>query len=511
MNHIRLGCRITKASTPDLNLGTVNNSIMTPSREKKDLVVFWIILVLLTLLSPLRQFAQNSYHVNTRNGKTTVRVNNRMTKFTLEYEGDITVSDDDKDIVDISRGGYIEISKSAFGSKRRIVIESTGSGGLDKAYFVGSRKQAFEPEGKKWLAEVLPEVVRTTTFAATSRVDRFYRKGGVASVLDEIEELESDYVRRHYFDLLLDKGLSGQEVVQTIEAAGELMGSDHYLAEFLKGNQQDFLSNAQTTTAFLNAAKSLGSDHYMTEVLKRAIDDSDVSDAQLVQLFEVAEDIASDHYLSVLLKKVIDERRLSTQTVNELIRLTGEISSDHYKTEVLRRALSEEDLSESNYNAFIESLDDIASDHYSMQVINDLLEEDLDSESLSKILELVEENVSSDHYAHEIMKKVIQEQELTGKSLETFIEGLESINSDHYLMEVIKRFGANRSLTESQMLKILEATKNISSDHYHASTLVILAPRVRALGGRVVSAYREAAKSIGSDTYYGKALKALDR
>ena len=484
---------------------------MTPTREKQDLVVFWIILIILILLSPLRQFAQNSYHVNTRNGKTTIKVNNRLSKFTLEFEGDIRVSDDDRDIVSISRGGYFEVSKSAFGSKRRIVIESDGSGGLDKAYFVGSRRQAFEPEGKKWLAEVLPEVVRTTTFAAASRVDRFYRKGGTEAVIDEIEELESEYVRRHYFDLLLEKDLSGQEVVKTIEAAGELIGSDHYLSEFLKGNQRAFLKSEQTTSAFLRAAKSIGSDHYMTEVLKRAIDDSDVSEAQMIQVLEVAEDIGSDHYLSVLLKKVIDERKLSTRTVNELIRLTGEIASDHYKTEVLRRALSEEDLTESNYNAFIESLDDIASDHYSMEVIKDLLEEDLDSESLSKVLELVDENVSSDHYAHEIMKKVIREHDLTGQSLDAFIEALESINSDHYLSEVIKNFASDRSLTEGQMLQILKATEGINSDHYLANALSSLAPRVRALGGKAITAYREAARSINSETYYGRALKALDQ
>ena len=54
--------------------------------------------------------------MNTSNGKSKIHFstdNNR--DFKIEYEGDIKISDDDKDIVAISRGGYIEIKKSSFG------------------------------------------------------------------------------------------------------------------------------------------------------------------------------------------------------------------------------------------------------------------------------------------------------------------------------------------------------------------------------------------------------------
>ncbi len=483
---------------------------MNPSREKRDLIVFGILLLILLLLSPVKQFAQNSYSVNTSNGKTTVKVNNRNNKFVLVYEGEIQVADDDKDIVGISRGGYLEITKSAFGSKRKIKIESVG-GQLEKSYYVGSRKQSFSPEGQKWLAEVLPEVLRTTTLAAESRVDRFYRRGGVSAVLEEIEELESDYVGTHYINILLEKDLSSSEMAEVIETAGEVIDSDHYLASILKENQREFLGNDQTTSAYIKAARSIGSDHYLTEVLRRAVDDSDISDSQMGDLLEAAESIGSDHYLSELMKDILDERDLSPQVISQLMVLSDEIASDHYKSTVLRKALDRQDLNEEAYGAFIETLDDIASDHYVKEVIYDLLDEQLDPASLRKVLELVDDNIGSDHYAHEILKKVIREQNLSGQNLDSFIDALDEISSDHYATEVIKSFANGRSISESQMLKILDASESIGSDHYHTTVLVALAPKVKAMSSRVREAYREAAKNINSDTYYGKALKALDR
>src|SRR5687768_13320528 len=48
--------------------------------------------------------------------------------FKIEMRGKIELSDDDKDIKSISDDGYLEISKTVFGSKRSIVIESLGGG-----------------------------------------------------------------------------------------------------------------------------------------------------------------------------------------------------------------------------------------------------------------------------------------------------------------------------------------------------------------------------------------------
>ena len=57
---------------------------------------------------------------------------------------------------------------------------------------------------------------------------------------------------------------------------------------------------------------------------------------------------------------------------------------------------------------------------------------------------------------------------------------------------------------------LLKAAANLSSDHYLTESLVALSDKVNAMGSEAKNAYRAAAKNISSDTYYGKAMKALD-
>ena len=112
-----------------------------------------------------------------------------LSSFNVETRGKIELSDDDKDIKSMSPDGYLEITKTVFGSKRTIVVSPQGNG-LKREYYEGRTAVAFEPEGRKWLSEILPEILRSTTIGAESRVNRFYKQGGTKGVLDEITKLE---------------------------------------------------------------------------------------------------------------------------------------------------------------------------------------------------------------------------------------------------------------------------------------------------------------------------------
>jgi hypothetical protein len=132
--------------------------------------------------------------------------------FNVEYRGKVEIADDDTDIKGLSEDGYVEISKTVFGSKRSIIIESLGGGQLKKEYYEGRTKKSWEPDGRAWLREILPTVVRTTALGAESRINRYYAKGGVPAVMTEISRLQGDYVRSQYGALLLAKNFPNNEL-----------------------------------------------------------------------------------------------------------------------------------------------------------------------------------------------------------------------------------------------------------------------------------------------------------
>ena len=60
-------------------------------------------------------------------------------------------------------------------------------------------------------------------------------------------------------------------------------------------------------------------------------------------------------------------------------------------------------------------------------------------------------------------------------------------------------------------MAIIQASSNIDSDHYITEVLVDMAPKIKAANdSSLKEAYRLAAKKIDSETYYGRALRAIE-
>lgn len=470
------------------------------------------LLLVALVLAPENSQAQSKntmVNVSNRNGKTTISVKNgKRHSFSLEYEGEITLSDDDKDVIAISDGGYMEIKKSAFGSRRRIFMEADNNGRLIKKYYIGSSEEPFANEGKAWLAEVLPDVLRSSTLAAKQRVDRFYAKGGTSAVLREVGLMDSDYVKSAYIKLLLDKNLKNGDLISILKLVGSDINSDHHQAQILKHNTKAFLTSEATTGAYIEATGQINSDHHQSDVLKKSIRDGNISEAQMKSLFAITKNINSDHHKASVLKEVMKSRSLNTENIELLISASRDINSDHHKAQVLKTALATAELSKSGYSAFLSSMSDINSDHHCASILTELLDNKLDSSSLEELLQLAHDNMSSDHHQATVLKKVVQKQTLEGENITVLLRALKGMSSDVHQSSVFRELSKER-LSDGELTQVLDATKSIGSDHHQSTTLISFAPAVRNGGNAIKEAYREACNSISSELHYGKALRAI--
>ena len=482
--------------------------------DHRKWTVFWLVFLGLLFLIPLKNFGQTStskvknWLFNT--GKTTVEHKDSGVGIKIEYEGEIYLSEDEKDITSISKGGYIHITKSGFGSKRRIKIETDRKGNLVKEYYVGRSKKNFYPEGKEFLEEILPEILNTTTIGAESRVNRYYNEGGVPLVLRKVEDLESDHVRVAYFQLLLNKEIQNDEYSKIVKTAGETISSDHYLSEILMHNHMACFSDDSMVSAFIEACESIESDHYVTEVLKTVIHNRDVSDEQVSKIIDVSENINSDHYLSVVLLDMLDEREMNASNISHIVQLTDDIDSDHYKSEVLKEVMSHKDLSNETVKYINETIKDIGSDHYMTEIILHMSSKNLDDGSIASLIEMLGENINSDHYLTTSLNDIMDNSNFNNQSFNATIEAMENINSDHYYLTVWAELAERRNLSEDQVIELLDVTDNINSDSYLTDALIEISDIVNDLGGKTKTAYKKAADGINSESYYGKAIKALD-
>ncbi|MBL6445330.1 hypothetical protein JMN32_03360 [Fulvivirga sp. 29W222] len=439
-----------------------------------------------------------------------ISTSNGLHSFNIEYKGQIEVTDDDKDVKSISPGGYLEISKTTFGSRRSLLIEATSSG-LRKEYYEGRTKTDYNPDGKKWLAEILPEVVRSTGIAAESRINRFYRQGGVDAVMDEISRLESDHVRSIYGKLLLKKDeLSNSDRISAVKGLSKEIHSDYYLSEMLKDNSAIFLKHDQTAEAYFEAVGGIGSDYYSAIVLKDALREHQTSAASISKIMKASRNIGSDYYQTTVLSNVLEQENIEGPVLAEIIYTSKNIGSDYYQTQVLSKALEKRELSDESFITILDAISDVSSDYYMATVFTKLLDNKLHDNVNTKLIILVDEKMSSDYYASSVLSKLASEQDLNDQSLEQLASAISKLNSSNYAAEVISKAAESKNMSKAKLLPLIKAAGSISSDYYASSALQALAPHVKAAGKEVKDAYRVAAKKINSDTYYGQAIRAID-
>ncbi len=449
-----------------------------------------------------------TYSSSNKSTKVSFNRSNGISSFNVEMRGKIDVTDDDKDIKSISADGYLEISKVTFGAKRSIVITPEG-GSIKREYYEGREKIAFDPEGKKWLGEILPELVRSSTIAAESRVNRYYKQGGVNGVLEEIGRLDGSYTKAHYANLLMKLNVPVKEYANVIAKISEGMDSDHYLTEFLEKNMSKFLQSKEASDALFQACGKMESDHYKTQVIKAALQNQTPSPEAMKSLLQTAGNMESDHYITEVLSALLRQQNLTDATIGEMINTTKKIESDHYRTVVLKKALSKPGLSAASFQRVLESIQDIESDHYKTEVLTSLLSNKLTDEMDLTVLQLAT-TLESDHYMSVVLGEVLKRQDLSDEAFKKLVEVAGSSDSDHYSSTVLQQAMQVPNLSEAKVISVIQAAGNIDSDHYITEVLLDAGPKVKTGSAALKDAYRATAKRIDSETYYGRAMRAID-
>ena len=113
---------------------------------KKKVLAYLVIIMFMVV--PNKNYSQvnlgwskSSYRIHNGpfGGESSIKIKNKGSSFNFKYDGELVVSDDDKEVTSIADGGFLEIEKSSFGNKRRVLIEADREGNLTRKYFMGTR------------------------------------------------------------------------------------------------------------------------------------------------------------------------------------------------------------------------------------------------------------------------------------------------------------------------------------------------------------------------------------
>ena len=284
-------------------------------------------------------------------------------KFEVNYRGDIEFTDDDSDVSRMSPGGYLRIKDGRrFGTDNSVEFRAGSGGAIERRFWVSGRERPFDPEGRKWLAEVLPKFIRQSGIGAKSRVARFMKSGGAAAVLAEISRIEGSWGKRVYFTELFNQpGLSGATIQQALAQAGREVDSDFELASLLISSNRLVTDDGARRT-YLEAARTIGSDFELRRVLSSIVKAGPMTPAIAASVLDTSGSIDSDFEQASLLVEFAARQPLDGPAGAAFFKALAGVSSSFEHNRVLKAVLQRTDLSEPVRVAALESGAAIESD-----------------------------------------------------------------------------------------------------------------------------------------------------
>ena len=392
-------------------------------------------LLILVFLNYQQACTQNT-RVKVKNNKASYNYSGKDGRTSFSYKGKIALSDDEKSIQSISPNGFLEYKVG----KKSLYITSGSKGALSYIYKVNGREQAFEPEGKAFLASAVQDMINHG-IGAEARVQRLYSQGGTNQVLGAIDKLKSDFVKSKYFKLLFtQQGLSSQAVAKSLEKVGTFMNSDFEISKTLKNTPDNFLKDENVSEAYLKSVKTMSSDFEKSKALKYLVANSNSS--QILQNSILAtQNISSDFEQAKVLKAILSQPNLDNNHINYVLEASKKLSSDFESAKVLTYVLGKTQMNQENFTNFLNASDGISSDFEKSKVfMSALSKEKLNQEGFKGLLDRVTK-MSSDFEKSKVMVAIARQlPEGNDQLREAYFKSAKSISSDFEYGKVMRAY-----------------------------------------------------------------------
>jgi beta-lactamase regulating signal transducer with metallopeptidase domain len=427
----------------------------------------------------------------------------------LHAEGEIKFNAEATEIQSISSGGQFEVNLRQDDTLKQVKVTPSASG-LQYVYKVNGKQEPFEGEAKAWFAQFLLALERSTGFSADARVPALLAKGGPNAVLDEISNLQSDYVRGVYFRKLLEQPKLPAPVIQrVIKQAGEQINSDYEMARVLMTVSKQYdLPDEASRTAFLTAANKLKSDYEHSRVLIELLRRPNISKENVSMALNSAGTIQSDYEKSRILLSLLDQKAFDQSQLDFYLKLVSSIHSDYEKSRDLLAPMQKYKLTADQTNRIMDATSGIGSDYEKSRLLLGLAKQGkFDEAQMSNYLKVVD-SMKSDYERSRSLLELMQNNNLSSASMTKAIQNMSKAGSDYEKSRVLTTLLKANKLDESQMNTYLGVTDSMSSDYERSRCLIALMDHNK-LSNDSVGKVLNGATRITSDYEKGRVLSTV--
>lgn len=294
---------------------------------------------------------------------------NGSDRLQVQYEGEFEFTDDDTEIRRMEPGGFLRIKEGGWFSGRSVEFRADANGTISRRFWNVNVEKPFEPEGRQWLAQVLPRFIRQSGLGARARVQRILKTNGPAGVLAEISRIDGSWAKRVYFAELLKTPLDAATARQALVQAGREIEGDYELATLLISASDKLLVDEATRSAYFDAARTIESDYEMRRVYSAALERGPVSPAVMAGILDASRSLGSDYEQASLLLQITKLQPLEGPVKGPFFAAVDTIASDYERGRVLRSVAERDDLSPDVLLSLLRATKGIKGDYETAQVL----------------------------------------------------------------------------------------------------------------------------------------------
>jgi hypothetical protein len=349
----------------------------------------------------------------------------------VNSEGDVDLEPDGSGVTALDRGGALDIRMRRDGVDRRLLYTSD-NGTIERQFFVEGEEQPWGPEADRFVAEVMPVVLRETAINADERVAWLIENRGHDGLLDEIELIKSDFAQRIFsveyakreaiapgdFERLMrltaDNMSSDFEVRTTLFelydtqmpagagfdallAAGETISSDFEARLVLEHVGPSMPRTPEAASAYVDLARTISSDFEMRLALQPLIARADVDDDLVARAIDLAgTDISSDFELRTVLGEAARRVGQSDTLARAYTTAAQSISSDFEQRLALTALADNAELTPDGWRMLLTTARDISSDFDAATLLLELVPHLPRDESVLRAYRETLDTISSD-------------------------------------------------------------------------------------------------------------------
>jgi hypothetical protein len=421
-----------------------------------------IILAAIVFSASAQQYAQN-YRIGE---KKHYRYSDNFTDYEVQVKGDIKVNDNDTEIVSISPGGYLKVSKKSFGNKRSILIESNSNGKLVYEYYEGRQKIPFDPEGKKWLSDVLLDIIRMTGIDVEGRTKRIYKIGGIDEFVDEVDEIGSNSVSSLYFHTLLENhSLNEKELIIVIHAISRDISSNTECGNLYRDFSDKFMINNNVTAAYFTGISRLSSNSEMGSILRKITAEIDFNNTEVTEAYFTCIDrMSSNSERGNVMRHVENSQKLSEDAYIRLLLSVKKLSSNSEMGSILR-SLDNMNFKNANIsNAYFNDIDAMSSNSEAGQTLKYLIKNNnISTDNYIRLLKSVQK-LSSNMEVSSVLRSITK-LDISNPSInDEYFTSINLMSSNSEAGSVLRYAIKNYELDANNWLSLLRVTGKLSSN-----------------------------------------------